>query len=102
MGVEILHTARASDYCISEFQFLKRLLFVHGRESYRKNSFIVCYNFYKNFLFVLPQLWLGFVSYFNGQYIYDPYIYINYLILFLHTFQLLGFESTIKNFLMIN
>ena len=82
MGVEGLQAARASDYCISEFQFLKRLLFVHGRESYRKNSFIVCYNFYKNFLFVLPQFWLGFYNYFSGQYLYDPYIYQLFNIVF--------------------
>ena len=82
MGVEGLQAARASDYCIGEFQFLKRLLFVHGRESYRKNSFIVCYNFYKNFLFVLPQFWLGFVNYFSGQYIYDPWIYQMFNIIF--------------------
>ena len=82
MGVEGLQAARASDYCISEFQFLKRLLFVHGRESYRKNSFIVCYNFYKNFLFVLPQFWLGFVNYFSGQYLYDPWIYQLFNIIF--------------------
>ena len=82
MGVEGLQAARASDYCISEFQFLKRLLFVHGRESYRKNSFIVCYNFYKNFLFVLPQFWLGFQNYFSGQYLYDPYIYQLFNIIF--------------------
>ena len=82
MGVEGLQAARASDYCISEFQFLKRLLFVHGRESYRKNSFIICYNFYKNFLFVLPQFWLGFANYFSGQYIYDPWIYQLFNIIF--------------------
>ena len=82
MGVEGLQAARASDYCISEFQFLKRLLFVHGRESYRKNSFIVCYNFYKNFLFVMPQFWLGFFNYFSGQYLYDPYIYQLFNIIF--------------------
>ena len=75
MGVEGLQAARASDYCISEFQFLKRLLFVHGRESYRKNSFIVCYNFYKNFLFVMPLFYVGFYSFFSGQTIYDPWLY---------------------------
>ena len=82
MGVEGLQAARAADYCISEFQFLKRLLFVHGRESYRKNSFIVCYNFYKNFLFVLPQFWLGFINFFSGQYLYDPWIYQLFNIVF--------------------
>lgn len=81
-GVEGKQAARASDYAIGEFQFLKRLLFVHGRESYRKNSFVVCYNFYKNFLFVIPQFILGFESLFGGQTIYDSFIYQLYNILF--------------------
>ena len=56
-GVEGQQAARASDYSIGEFKHLKRLLLFHGRESYRKNSFLVCYNFYKNVLNVLPQFW---------------------------------------------
>lgn len=56
-GVEGRQASRASDYSISKFKYLKRLLFVHGRESYRKNSFIVVYNFYKNIIFVIPQFW---------------------------------------------
>ena len=75
MGKEGRQAARASDYAIGQFKFLKRLLFFHGRESYRKNSFIVCYNFYKNFLFVIPQFLLGFDSLFSGQTIYEPWIY---------------------------
>ena len=57
LGVEGRQAARASDYAIGQFSFLHRLLFVHGRESYRKNSYIVCFNFYKNALFVMPQFW---------------------------------------------
>jgi phospholipid-transporting ATPase len=82
LGVEGRQAARASDYSIGQFQFLKRLLFVHGRESYRKNSFVVCYNFYKNVLFVMPQFWFGFKSYFSGQTLYDPWIYQLYNIVF--------------------
>ena len=55
IGVEGMQAARASDYAIGRFSCLRRLLLVHGRESYRKNSFVVCYNFYKNMLFVIPQ-----------------------------------------------
>ena len=47
-------------------KFLKNLLFVHGREAYRKNGYLVCYNFYKNALYVLPQYWFGFYSAFSG------------------------------------
>jgi len=82
LGVEGRQAARASDYAIGEFQYLKRLLFVHGRESYRKNSYVVCYNFYKNVLFVIPQFWFGFSSYFSGQTLYDPWIYQFYNIVF--------------------
>jgi len=53
-GVEGQQAVSASDYAIGQFKYLKNLLFVHGRESYRKNSYLVCYQFYKNVLFVLP------------------------------------------------
>lgn len=81
-GVEGRQAARASDYSIAKFCFLKKLLYVHGRESYRKNSFVICYNFYKNVLFVLPQFWYGLSSCFSGQPLYDPWIYQLYNIVF--------------------
>lgn len=74
-GLEGQQASRASDYSISEFRFLRRLLFYHGRECYRKNSTLVCYNFFKNILLVLPQFWFGFFNFFSGQQIYDSFIY---------------------------
>lgn len=74
-GVEGQQAARASDYAIGEFRHLRRLLLFHGRESYRKNSFLVCYNFYKNVLLVLPQFWYGFFNFFSGQTLYDKFLY---------------------------
>jgi phospholipid-transporting ATPase len=56
MGNEGQQAARASDYVISQFSFLKRLMMVHGREAYRKNSFAVCYILFKNCLFVTPMI----------------------------------------------
>ena len=56
-GKEGLQAARASDYSIGEFKHLKRLMFVHGREFYRKNTNTILYNFYKNMVLVLPQFW---------------------------------------------
>ena len=38
-GLEGQQAARAADFSIGEFRMLKRLLFFHGRESYRLNSF---------------------------------------------------------------
>lgn len=82
IGNEGKQAARASDYAIGQFHFLKRLLLVHGRESYRKNTYIVCYNFYKNSIFVIPQFWFGIFSLFSGQTLYDPWIYQFYNIIF--------------------
>lgn len=54
-GLEGQQAARASDYAIGQFKYLKNLLFDHGREAYRRNSYLVCYIFYKNVIFVLPM-----------------------------------------------
>jgi phospholipid-transporting ATPase len=52
-GLEGQQAARSSDYAIGQFNFLIPLLFNHGREAYRRNSFLVIYMFYKNVIFVL-------------------------------------------------
>ena len=56
-GVEGQQASRASDYAIGEFKLLKRLLLYWGRESYRKNTTLIGYNFYKNFLIGFPFFW---------------------------------------------
>ena len=42
-GREGLQAARASDYSIAKFCYLKNLLFYHGREAYRRNGYLVLY-----------------------------------------------------------
>jgi phospholipid-transporting ATPase len=54
----------------------------HGRESYRKNSQLILFNFYKNLILVLPQLWYGFKNHFSSATIYDPWIYQLYNVVF--------------------
>ena len=56
-GLEGQQAARASDYAIGEFKALGRLLLYYGRESYRKNSNLICYNFFKNMVLVMPGFW---------------------------------------------
>jgi phospholipid-transporting ATPase len=74
-GLEGQQAVRASDFAVAQFSYLQRLLFVHGRESYRKNSTLVCYNFYKNVLVVMPLFWYGFLSVFSAQLIYNNWTY---------------------------
>ena len=51
-GKEGMQAARSADFAIGQFKFLRPLLFIHGREAYRRNSDLVCYTFYKNMLYV--------------------------------------------------
>ena len=51
-GKEGLQAARSADFAIGQFRFLKSLLFVHGREGYRRNSLLILYNFFKNVVYV--------------------------------------------------
>jgi len=51
------------------------LLFIHGREDYRRNCMVVKYTFYKNVLYVIPQYYFGFWSAFSGQTLYEPFFY---------------------------
>jgi phospholipid-transporting ATPase len=75
LGKEGQQAARSADFSIGQFKFLKPLLFVHGREAYRRNAFLIAYTFYKNVLYVMPQYYFGFDSAFSGQPLYDPFIY---------------------------
>ena len=74
-GLEGQQAARASDFAIGEFKILRRLLLLYGREAYRRNSYLILYNFYKNITLVLAQFWFGFHSGFSGMSIFDQYVY---------------------------
>lgn len=102
-GREGMQAARASDYAIGKFKFLKPLLFIHGRESYRRVSWLICFNFYKNVLYVTVQYYFGFFSVFSGQTLYEPWIYQMYNICFtgsaLFFWGLFDFEYTRERFM---
>lgn len=74
-GLEGKQAVRASDYSIAQFSYLKKLLFVHGRECYRRNSILICYNFYKNVLVVMPLFFFGMFSVFSGEMFYNVWVY---------------------------
>lgn len=81
-GREGQQAARSADYAIGQFSFLRTLLFVHGREAYRRNSYLINYMFYKNILLVMPQFFYGFRNVFSGQTLFEQWIYQLYNILF--------------------
>lgn len=75
LGKEGQQAARSADFAIGQFKFLKPLMFIHGREAYRRNALLILYTFYKNVLYVTAQFFFGFYSAFSGQPLYDAVIY---------------------------
>ena len=61
---------------------LKNLLFCHGREAYRRNTYLISYMFYKNVLYVIPIWMFGWYSFFSGTAIYNDILYQCYNIFF--------------------
>ena len=65
-GREGMQAARSSDFAIGKFKFLHKLLFMHGREAYRRNGELILFMFYKNVLYVMVQFMFGYYSVFSG------------------------------------
>ena len=74
-GLEGQQAARAADYAVGEFRFLRPLMFVHGREAFRRNTFLVPFVIFKNSLVVLPLFFFGAESAFSGMMFYDEWMY---------------------------
>jgi magnesium-transporting ATPase (P-type) len=81
-GQEGLQAARASDYAIGQFRFLKKLLLVHGRYNYRRIARLICYSFYKNLTLQLCQFWFVFFNAFTGTSVYDSLLLTLFNIIF--------------------
>ncbi|XP_058998420.1 phospholipid-transporting ATPase FetA-like [Mustela lutreola] len=72
-GQEGMQAMLNSDYAISQFCYLQRLLLVHGRWSYNRMCKFLSYFFYKNFAFTLMHFWYAFFSGFSAQTVYDTW-----------------------------
>ena len=81
-GLEGLQAANSADYAIGQFRFLARLLLVHGRWSYRRNSKLILYSFYKNICLYLTQGWFCIFNSFTGQSMYDSWSLTGYNVFF--------------------
>ena len=81
-GEEGLRAAQSSDYAIGEFQVLRRLLFFHGYLNLMRNSIMVIYFFYKNFVFTIIHFFYGFINDFSGQTIIEEWLIVLYNLLF--------------------
>ena len=77
-GREGTQAARASDFSISQFSHLQRLMLVHGRWSYMRTAWIAQYCLYKSLIIALVQLTFAFVSRFSGASFFDSVSIMSY------------------------
>ncbi|KAF8582656.1 phospholipid-translocating P-type ATPase [Ramaria rubella] len=74
-GEEGLQAVNASDYAISQFRFLKRLLLVHGHWSYARNGNMIINFFYKNIVCIGVLWWFQIYCAWSTQYVFE-YTYL--------------------------
>ncbi|KAJ3037370.1 hypothetical protein HDV00_001736 [Rhizophlyctis rosea] len=81
-GREGLQAAMASDYVISQFRFLAKLVLVHGQWSYYRTSEAVLTFFYKNMVWVFALFWYQIYCGFTADILYDYTYLMLYNLLF--------------------
>ncbi|XP_021935483.1 probable phospholipid-transporting ATPase IF isoform X4 [Zootermopsis nevadensis] len=82
MGKEGRQAVRSSDFAFARFKFLRRILFVHGHWYYIRVATLVQYFFYKNIVFITPQVYYAFSNGFSTQPLYDTMFLTCYNVLF--------------------
>ncbi|CAB4062626.1 E7.6.2.1 [Lepeophtheirus salmonis] len=70
-GQEGMQAVMASDFAISRFKYLERLLLVHGHWNYDRLSRMIHYFFYKNATFVFVCFWYQLFCGFSAIGVYD-------------------------------
>ncbi|KAK8864038.1 hypothetical protein M9Y10_011732 [Tritrichomonas musculus] len=81
-GLEGTQAVLSSDYSISQFRFLKRLLLVHGYLNFYRNVDLVNYSFYKNMAFSFNQIIYGFLTSNGGATMYESVLYTVFNVIF--------------------
>lgn len=83
-GKEGAQAARSGDFALAEFRLLRRAVFGHGREAYRRNSMVCLYTFYKNQVDVLITILASASNAFSGANVVSPWLMQAYNILHCH------------------
>ncbi|RXM95859.1 putative phospholipid-transporting ATPase VB [Acipenser ruthenus] len=81
-GQEGMQAVMASDFAISHFKHLKKLLLVHGHWCYTRLSNMIIYFFYKNVAYVNLLFWYQFFCGFSGASMIDYWLMIFFNLFF--------------------
>ncbi|XP_051275210.1 phospholipid-transporting ATPase VB [Dicentrarchus labrax] len=81
-GQEGMQAVMASDFAISRFRHLKKLLLVHGHWCYTRLANMIIYFFYKNVAYVNLLFWYQFFCGFSGTAMIDYWLMIFFNLFF--------------------
>eukprot|EP00040_Diaphanoeca_grandis_P019620 m.103734 g.103734 ORF g.103734 m.103734 type:complete len:1161 (-) comp27513_c2_seq3:69-3551(-) len=81
-GREGMQAVMASDFAISEFRFLKRLLLVHGSWCYARFAYLILCFFFKNTIANIVPFFYGINSLWSGTIAFDSFGYLLYYVIF--------------------
>ncbi|XP_062849346.1 phospholipid-transporting ATPase VB [Trichomycterus rosablanca] len=81
-GQEGMQAVMASDFAISRFKHLKKLLLVHGHWCYTRLANMIIYFFYKNVAYVNLLFWYQFFCGFSGTAMIDYWFMIFFNLFF--------------------
>lgn len=77
-GKEGRQAANNADFAIGEFKFLRRLLLVHGRWNYIRQSRVFLYSMHKNMVLTLTLFWYSYYTAMSGTSLYESWVYTGY------------------------
>jgi len=80
-GMEGMQAVMASDFAISRFKYLERLLLVHGHWNYDRLARMVLYFFYKNAAYVFVTFWFQLYNGFSASIMFDSMYLMMYNLL---------------------
>ncbi|XP_044580314.1 phospholipid-transporting ATPase IF-like isoform X3 [Cotesia glomerata] len=82
MGKEGRQASMNADFALAKFMYLKRALLIHGHWYYVRLSILTQYFFYKNVVFITPQVFFGLSNGFSSQALYDSVFLMGFNIVF--------------------
>jgi magnesium-transporting ATPase (P-type) len=77
-GKEGRQAANNADFAIGQFKFLRRLLLVHGRWNYIRQSKVFLYCMHKNMVITLTLFWFNFFTAMSGVSFYESWVYTGF------------------------
>ncbi|XP_058241643.1 probable phospholipid-transporting ATPase VD isoform X2 [Hemibagrus wyckioides] len=81
-GQEGMQAVMSSDFAISRFKHLRKLLLVHGHWCYTRLANMILYFFYKNVMYVNLLFWFQFFCGFSGSTMSNSWVLIFFNLLF--------------------